>query len=177
VNLIYSFARKLALFFAILILDSTVSYSQSNFEPGKMRIDGVDYEIIVTNGSIIGVGSMDSKYAEGYPGPLIKDPLPVLRSDIHVNFDNVKRIVQEILKDKLPQLRENKEKLGIRVWFEQNGRIEGGFFATMNKNTLIRPREIHEIYLRIKNEIHATFTGQDYKNYILIPYKYPVIQF
>ena len=108
-----------------------------------------------------------------------KDPqvLPMNPKDIHIDFLVIKSIVDSVLHKKLAVLKSNKEKLLMDMIFDTNGKIVDVWFA-LNENTLISPLEMEEIDKKLRSNLKATFTGQQYLKYNAIPgNRIPIIYF
>jgi hypothetical protein len=113
-----------------------------------------------------------NKYKGSIPPPKDNYQFPMRRLDIHVDLDLVNNIVYRILKDKKEALHNKNEKLSILFKFETNG-ILTDINYSLSEDTIISPTEIGQIDTALRQEIKATFTGQDYKHYIAVDYNLP----
>ena len=95
--------------------------------------------------------------------------LPVMEKDKHADTVRATAIVKEVLKDKIVELRENKDYISIRYVFYQNGQVMNINYG-LPQYTLITPTEIAEIDQRLRKEVKAWFTGRDYKQFPAIHY-------
>ena len=174
--------QKTVFLFLIVFLCSK-GYTQTRLTPGEIK--GKHYTFIINKLrqidtiKYIDVYSKSNKYNSGIPrSEKEKAPhfLHMHDRDIHVNNDNVKQIVLNVLNKKLPALKQNKEQMTIIITLEPDGKLTDVSF-TLRENTLVTLEDIEAIDRQLKANIKATFTGNQYKQYIAMDYYPPVIVF
>ena len=146
--------------------------AQEMFTQGSMHIHGDVYDVRVNDDvSIIGVSNL-SKNKKDIPKlkkEIVRDLLPIKEGDIKLDTAKEREIVLDILFNKKEILKSNKEAIGIRYIFYPNGQIMNIDFVLM-KATVITPAEISAIDRCLRKEIKASFSGEEYKSFPVIPY-------
>ncbi|MDB5116297.1 MAG: hypothetical protein JWQ79_1789 [Mucilaginibacter sp.] len=105
-------------------------------------------------------------YINGNPHPK-KRPVPMRPKDLQINTEEIKPIVTKVLASKLLQLKQNKEEMNVQFMFNTKGAVIDVYF-NLHANTLITVEDIEEIDKLLKNNVKASFTGIDYRNYEVI---------
>ena len=164
----------------IALFYSITSCAQTKFKEGIVKGKRETFEVmrspVVHNQNHIFIYPKKNKYKGPIPDPKDNYQFRVLTSDIHVDIDKIKQIVNDVLKDKINLLHERKEILGMRFIFNTDGTLADNNF-TLLKVSKITPAEIKLIDNRLRSDIKATFTGIDYKHYVAVDYNFRAIQF
>jgi hypothetical protein len=153
------------------------SSAQTRLTPGEIKgkhdtfiVYELDSSLMMDTIKRIGVNSKSNKYSKGIPYPKIKHPLPINQNtDIHVDKNAVRQIINEVLNVKLGALKRNKENIDVAFDFYPNGAIADVGY-TLRKNTVITLQDIEEVDQRLRSTIKATFTGRAYLQYEAIYY-------
>ncbi len=115
--------------------------------------------------------SLKNKYEHiGIPKPS-NGAFPILKSDIHVNEDQIKAIVYDVLGSRTKELHEHNESFDVWFIFETTGALTDTYYS-LQENTIITTKEIDAIDARLRSEVQATFTGKEYQNYKAVRYTY-----
>lgn len=164
--------KKIYLTILVVFGIFSILSAQDKFEHGHLRINDEVYDIRVnTESSIIGVSNL-SKNKKDVPTlkrEVARNIFPIRERDIKFNVEKEKEIVLDILNSKRDILKSNKEAIGIRYIFYPDGRIMNIDFILLQK-TIITPNEISAIDKRLRNELRASFSGEEYKAYPVIHY-------
>ncbi|MBB2143932.1 hypothetical protein GM921_00415 [Pedobacter sp. LMG 31464] len=148
-------------------------FAQDTLKDGKYTQDGKVFKITKstyldkTSFSVSVIGRFWDK-----PSPPPKNPngFRTNKKDIHFDIIKVKKIVSDVLNGKRNDLQQNKDRIDLSFTFlQENGSIENISYF-FNGNTKINLKDIAKIDKEIKKNVKATFTGNDYKNFYLIPY-------
>ena len=159
-------------------------HGQTKLVPGEINIKHDTFVIFtlkpVDSIKYIGIYSNSNKYKNGVPYTKAEKNrtfVPMdFRKDLHVNQNVLKQIIYNKLSNKLNSLKSNKETMRVNIEFEPNGKVTDIIF-TLKENTNITLEDIEQIDQKIRRDINATFTGENYKQYIAIDYYLPVIVF
>ena len=154
------------LIYIIAILISSGCYAQKKLTKGSVKVNGTTYEIRKSQyGPYISVLNPSNKYSHGTRVSTNPLALPMKDSDMHVDVEKANQIVYSVLKNKLNQLKDNKETISISVIFEQDGTLVDIEYIILKQDTIISIEDIDTISKRLKNEIRMRFTGKDYLDY------------
>lgn len=154
-----------------LLLNLTVS-AQDNFSEGKYTVGDRTFE---TN--FMGNGGSDGllviarlpQYKEGYPWPEGPNlPLMVRRRDMKVDTVIDRKIIYEVLDNKLETLRRKGEEITISYAFGPDGNVVDISSYSLARNTIITPKELALIDKRLRTSVTASFKGSDYLNWKVI---------
>jgi len=98
------------------------------------------------------------------------------KKDIHIDLDQLKSIVGNVLREKSDILKEKSEYLSFLFTFSQKGDlVDIAYF--LPRKTPISISDISKIDTLLKTNVKATFTGIDYLQYYFIDYSPPAIRF
>lgn len=164
------------LIIGLLFLAIMPAYSQALRAGNTYKVNGNSYTVKSTEyPNRMTVTNLENKYTKsGFPQPSKgHNAKGILRSEMHVDHEKVNAVVKGVLKDKLSQMRTNKEKVSIYVTVLQNGSFDEFLFMTANSNTLITPQDIDQIIKKMKQEVRMTFSGSAYKDHSVINYNFP----
>jgi hypothetical protein len=161
------------IFFALTISQSCIA--QDRLNDGQYTQGGKRFTVTKNVSAYSGrtsfvvreVGRFDHK-----PFPAAKDPngIPTGKKDIHFDIDKVKEIVNTILATDKKNLQANKDRIDLSFTFlRESGSIENISYF-FDGNTIITLKDIAKIDRELKKTIKASFTGNEYKNFYLIPY-------
>jgi hypothetical protein len=166
-------------FYIILtcMLYSITGCAQTKFTEGVNTINNQKFEVsrstmVFNDKKPWYIFPQKNKYKGPIPRPADNYKAPMRRSDIHVDNDMISAIVYRILKDKKQTLHNKNEKLGILFVFETNGILTDANY-TLAEDSIITLAEIEQIDTALRQEIKATFTGQDYTHYVAVDYNLP----
>lgn len=155
-----------------MIVSITLSLNalaQDNFTEGKYAVDGRTFKAKFMGTDGLLVISKLPQYKEGYPWPEGPNlPLMVLRSDMKVDTVIDRKIIYEVLKDKLENLKANGEELTVRYAFGPDGNVVDISSYSLARNTVITPEELALIDKQLRKEVTASFKGPDYRNWKVI---------
>jgi len=167
--------KKLFYIIILLILCTSCS-AQTKLQKGHFTFKGKTVGISDKYGRFSArvVGDHDDK---AYPPPKNPNAFPVLKSDIHIDFDLVKEIILKIIEKKTATaLITNREKIGFGFGFAPTGEILGIHYL-LQANTSITAHDIVIIDEALKAKVKASFTGKDYLDYYIISYPTTYINF
>ncbi|MFB5945835.1 hypothetical protein [Albibacterium profundi] len=165
--------EKSAIILTVSIILCLTATAQDNFSEGKYTVDGRIFETTFSDiyANRMTVDSKLPQYKEGYPWPEGPNlPLMVLRSDMKVDTVIDRKIIYEVLEDKLENLKANGEELTVRYAFGPDGDVVDISSFSLARNTLITPQELALIDKRLRKEVRASFKGPDYRNWKVIPF-------
>ncbi|QHS54834.1 hypothetical protein GWR56_04460 [Mucilaginibacter sp. 14171R-50] len=173
--------KKPYFIFLILLFYSIAGCAQTKFSVGKKTFKKETFtitksQILTNNQRSWFIFPEKNKYKGPVPPSFNNYQFKVLKSDIHLNIEQVNDIVYGNLKNKRQALHEKNEKLGIIFIFETDGST-ANISYTLQENTLITPVEIEQIDIDLRKNIKVTFTGTDYKYYKAVNYAFPYIKF
>lgn len=94
--------------------------------------------------------------------PSVDPDLRLIPAEIHIDVKKERRIIFEVLTDKLPKLKENKEFIRVTYAFNARGNVILLDFAFAN-STIMTLKDVAKIDQRLRKEIKATFSGESYK--------------
>lgn len=166
---------KKAIFLLLVICVYFKSSAQSKLTPWHIKglnqtFDVKKFKMLPTDTqSFISVYSSNNKYINGIPYSGNPHLLPIGKNDIHVDTSAIKRIIAGALVTKTKDLKNNREKMDIILYFNKDGKIIDAYFF-LKANTIINAGEMEEIDKRFKENIRATFTGKAYLQYDVINY-------
>ncbi|MBD1387013.1 hypothetical protein IDJ75_17130 [Mucilaginibacter rigui] len=168
-----------ARFYIILVsfLYSVPSCAQAKFTEGVNIVNNQKFEVARSTMAFNDkkpwyIFPQKNKYKGPIPRPADNYKFPMRRSDIHVDNDMTSTIVYRVLKDKKEALHNKNEKLGILFVFETNGILTDANY-TLAEDSIITLSEIEQIDTALRQEIKASFTGQDYTHYVAVDYNLP----
>jgi len=147
-------------------------FAQTTLKDGRYQLDGKFFK--VTKSTYLDKTSFSVSVIGRYwdkPSPSPKNPngLPINKKDIHFDIDNTKAIVNDVLAVNSKKLALNKDRIDMSFTFLQDGSIEHITYF-FNGNTIISLKDIAKIDMELKKKIKATFSGEEYKNFYLIPF-------
>lgn len=164
--------KKFFLTSVILFSMSIILFGQNKFISGNMRIESNMYEVRVSDMSpIIGISNL-SKNVKNIPQPVYKseyDPLPIRERDVRVDTTLARTLIIEILKNKLPALKVNKDFITVSYIFYPDGRIMNIDYI-LPLRTIITPKELDKIDQSLRKKIKVHLTGNEYKAFPAIHY-------
>lgn len=165
--------KKLIIILSIFSCISTSCAAQTKIQEGVLKAKHANYSIKKSTmdfgkGHPYFIFSSKNKYARGIPGDSWSLP-EVKRSDVHVNENQIKEIVYDVLGDKTKELHEHKEVFSVWFVFEINGVLTDTNY-TLQENTTITTKEIDAIDARLRSEVKATFTGKNYLTHKAVEY-------
>ncbi len=172
--------KKLIITLSIFSCILTQCAAQTKIQDGEIKAKHATYSVKKSTtdfgkGKPFHIFSLKNKYEHGIPRPRA-GALPILKSDFHVNEDQIKTIVYDVLGNKIKELHNHNETFSVWFVFETTGELTDINYS-LQENTIITTQEIDAIDVRLRAEVKATFTGRDYQNYKAVNYPYfkPVI--
>lgn len=162
---------KLIIAIAVHTILFSHGMAQETFKIGKQVVCGTTFTVSFgeVDPNTMLVESRLAQYKDGYPraeGP--RPPWPIEKKDKKVDTVAEKRVLQEVLKDKLNKLNTNNEEITIRYVFSQEGNVVDISSYSLSRNTLVTPKELALIDKRLRKEVKATFTGPAYLQWPVI---------
>ncbi len=172
--------KKLIIILSVLSCTLTRCAAQNKIQEGEIKAKHASYSIKKSamdfgKGHPYFIFSSKNKYEHGVPHTS-KDDLPLKKSDIHVNEDQIKLIVYDVLGEKTKELHRHKEAFSVWFVFEVNGVLTDTNYS-LQENTIITTKEIDAIDARLRAEVKASFTGKNYLNYKAVEYYFNPILF
>ncbi|WP_316785554.1 hypothetical protein [Pedobacter frigiditerrae] len=164
---------KNLIFILLTFVFCSSCFAQNTLKDGKYTQDGKVFKVTKStyqnkiSFSVSVIGRFWDK-----PSPPPKDPngFRTNKKDIHFDIANVQKIINDILIDKREGLQQNKDRIDLSFTFLQESGIIENISYFFNGSTMINLKDIAKIDKQLKKNIKATFTGNEYKNFYLIPY-------
>ncbi|MFD0794995.1 hypothetical protein ACFQZX_15340 [Mucilaginibacter litoreus] len=165
----------------IVIFQTLSSCAQNKIVQGTTTVNNQKFKImkskfLLKDSKTISVFPEKNKYKGPLPSRKDGSDIPFRKSDIHVDIAKVNNIINDVLKAKRQRLHENQEKIAISFIFETTG-ILTDINYTLSDGTIITTNELEHIDSLLRQQIKASFTGSQYKNYIAVDYLVPLIKF
>jgi len=152
----------------LFVLTLGFSFGQEKFKEGLTKIGSDTYQVWFADPVIIAVNL--SKNIQEVPKPeQIHEPLPIHERDVQVDTALAKAIIFNVLKNRLPELKHNKDFITVTYIFFPNGKIMNLDYI-LPLQTIITPKELAKIDQCLRKDIKVCLTGDEYKVYPAIHY-------